>query len=61
MRWYDRITKIDRRIIYLLLTSLVILPFFLKIPINQPMINPGEDYLVKKHDMAVIIESRDGA
>ena len=35
MRWYDRITKIDRRIIYILLTALVILPFFVKVTIPQ--------------------------
>ncbi len=35
MKWYDRITMIDRRIIYLLLTVLVILPFFVKVTIPQ--------------------------
>jgi hypothetical protein len=35
MKWYERITTIDRRIIYLTLTILVILPFFIKITIPQ--------------------------
>jgi hypothetical protein len=36
MKWYERISKIDRRIIYFILTILIILPFFfsLKIPQN---------------------------
>lgn len=35
MKWYDRITTIDRRIIYGLLTVLVILPFFVRVSIPQ--------------------------
>ncbi len=35
MKWYDRITSIDRRIIYALLTALVILPFFVNVTIPQ--------------------------
>jgi hypothetical protein len=35
MKWYDRIATIDRRIIYVLLTVLVILPFFVKVNIPQ--------------------------
>ncbi len=35
MRWYEVISTIDRRIIYILLTALVILPFFVKVTIPQ--------------------------
>lgn len=35
MRWYEVISTIDRRIIYILLTVLVILPFFVKVTIPQ--------------------------
>ncbi len=35
MKWYDRITMIDRRVIYLLLTVFVIIPFFIKVTIPQ--------------------------
>lgn len=35
MKWYDRITMIDRRVIYLLLTAFVIIPFFIKVTIPQ--------------------------
>lgn len=35
MKWYDRITRIDRRIIYLLLTLFIILPLFIPFKIPQ--------------------------
>jgi len=35
MKWYEIISKIDRRIIYLLLTFFVILPFFIPLTIPQ--------------------------
>lgn len=35
MRWYDRITAIDRRIIYLFLTLFVIVPFFIPFTIGE--------------------------
>ncbi len=35
MRWYEVISTIDRRIIYILLTALVILPFFVRVTIPQ--------------------------
>lgn len=35
MRWYEVISSIDRRIIYVLLTMLVILPFFVRVTIPQ--------------------------
>jgi voltage-gated potassium channel len=30
-----------------------------KIQINKPLINPSQEYVVKNHDMAIIIESRE--
>ena len=35
MKWYERLTSIDRRIIYILLTVLIILPFFVNVSIPQ--------------------------
>lgn len=35
MKWYEVISKIDRRIIYILLTLFIILPFFVKVTIPQ--------------------------
>ena len=35
MKWYDVIAKIDRRIIYLLLTLFIILPFFIPFKMRQ--------------------------
>ncbi len=35
MKWYDRITRIDHRIIYLLLTIFIILPLFIPFKIPQ--------------------------
>jgi len=35
MKWYEVISNIDRRIIYVLLTVLVILPFFVRVTIPQ--------------------------
>lgn len=35
MKWYEILSKIDRRIIYLLLTFFVILPFFIPLTIPQ--------------------------
>ena len=60
MKWYDRITKIDRRIIYLLLTSLVILPFFIKVTIPQnimPQTKRLFDFIeaIPPNDKAVMI------
>ncbi|KPK63236.1 hypothetical protein AMJ83_07735 [candidate division WOR_3 bacterium SM23_42] len=60
MKWYERITKIDRRIIYLLLTSLVILPFFVKVTIPQnimPQTKRLFDFIesIPPNDKAVMI------
>lgn len=60
MKWYDRITKIDRRIIYVVLTVLVILPFFIKITIPQnimPQTKRLFDYIesIPPNDKAVMI------
>ncbi len=35
MKWYERLTRIDRRVIYLLLTLFVILPFFVPFEIPE--------------------------
>lgn len=35
MKWYEAIAKIDRRIIYLLLTIFVVLPFFIRFSLRQ--------------------------
>lgn len=60
MKWYDRITKIDRRIIYTLLTGLVILPFFVKVTIPQnimPQTKRLFDFIesIPQDDKAVMI------
>jgi hypothetical protein len=60
MRWYERITAIDRRVIYLLLTVLVILPFFIKISIPQnimPQTKRLFDYIesIPQNDKAVML------
>jgi hypothetical protein len=60
MKWYERITTIDRRIIYLTLTILVILPFFIKITIPQnimPQTKRLFDYIesIPPNDKAVMI------
>ncbi|MCK4941240.1 hypothetical protein KAS45_04040 [candidate division WOR-3 bacterium] len=60
MKWYERITTIDRRVIYLLLTVLVILPFFIKITIPQnimPQTKRLFDYIesIPQNDKAVMI------
>lgn len=60
MKWYDRITKIDRRIIYLLLTVLVALPFFVKVNIPQnimPQTKKLFDFIesIPPNDKAVMI------
>ena len=60
MKWYEIISKIDRRIIYLLLTVFVILPFFIhfKIPQNiMPQTRKLFDFIesIPGNDKAVII------
>jgi len=60
MKWYDRITKIDRRIIYILLTVLVIMPFFIKVNIPQkimPQTKKLFDFIesILPNDKAVLI------
>ncbi len=60
MKWYEVIAGIDRRIIYLLLTILVILPFFLhfRIPQNiMPQTRRLFDFIesIPENDKAVII------
>jgi hypothetical protein len=60
MKWYDRITTIDRRIIYLLLTVLVIMPFFVKVTIPQKIMPQTQrlfDFIesVKPRNKAVMI------
>lgn len=29
-----------------------------EIQINRPMVNPGDEYVISKYDMAIVIESR---
>jgi hypothetical protein len=60
MKWYDRITRIDRRIIYLLLTLFIILPLFIpfKIPQNvMPQTQQLFDFVdtIPPDDKVVII------
>ncbi|KPJ73811.1 hypothetical protein AMJ52_03145 [candidate division TA06 bacterium DG_78] len=60
MKWYDIISKIDRRIIYLLLTIFVILPFFIPFTIPQnimPQTRKLFDFVesIPPKDKAVII------
>jgi hypothetical protein len=60
MKWYDVISKIDRRIIYLLLTIFVILPFFIPFTIPQnimPQTRKLFDFVesIPPQDKAVII------
>lgn len=60
MKWYDRMTSIDRRVIYLLLTVLIILPLFipLKIPQNvMPQTQQLFDFVdaIPPQDKVVII------
>jgi hypothetical protein len=60
MKWYDTISKIDRRIIYFLLTIFVILPFFIPFTIPQnimPQTRKLFDFVesIPPHDKAVII------
>jgi hypothetical protein len=60
MKWYDIISKIDRRIIYLLLTIFVVLPFFIPFTIPQnimPQTRKLFDFVesIPPHDKAVII------
>ncbi len=60
MKWYDRITTIDRRIIYLLLTVLVIMPFFVKVTIPQKIMPQTQklfDFIesIPPNDKAVLI------
>lgn len=62
MRWYETISKIDRRIIYLLLTALVILPFFMRIAIPQnimPQTKRLFDFIenIPPNDKVVIVSS----
>lgn len=60
MRWYERLTRIDRRVIYILLTLFVILPFFVpfKIPENvMPQTRRLFDFLdsIPARNQAVIL------
>lgn len=60
MKWYDRITSIDRRVIYMLLTLLVILPFFVKVTIPQKIMPQTQrlfDFIesIPQDDKAVMI------
>jgi hypothetical protein len=60
MKWYDRITTIDRRVIYILLTVLVILPFFLNVNIPQKIMPQTKrlfDFIesIPPNDKAVMI------
>lgn len=60
MKWYDVISKIDRRIIYLTLTIFVILPFFVPFTISQnimPQTQKLFDFVesIPPNDKAVII------
>lgn len=60
MKWYEKLSKIDQRIIYLLLTIFVILPFFVpfKIPQNiMPQTKKLFDFVeqIPPNEKAVII------
>ncbi len=60
MRWYERLIRIDRRVIYLLLTVLVIAPFFvpLRIPENiMPQTRRLFDFIeaIPAQDKAVLM------
>lgn len=60
MKWYEKLTRIDRRVIYVLLTVFVILPFFIpfKIPENvMPQTQRLFDFIesIPARDKAVII------
>jgi len=60
MKWYERLTRIDRRVIYVILTVFVILPFFIpfKIPENvMPQTRRLFDFIesIPVRDKAVII------
>jgi hypothetical protein len=60
MKWYEKLTRIDRRVIYVLLTAFVILPFFIpfKIPENvMPQTRRLFDFIesIPTRDKAVII------
>jgi hypothetical protein len=60
VKWYDRITTIDRRIIYVLLTVLVILPFFINVKIPQKVMPQTQklfDFIesIPPRDKAVMI------
>jgi hypothetical protein len=60
MKWYDVISSIDRRIIYVLLTVLVILPFFVHVTIPQNIMPQTQrlfDFIesVSPNDKAVIM------
>jgi hypothetical protein len=60
LKWYEKLTRIDRRVIYVLLTVFVILPFFIpfKIPENvMPQTQRLFDFIesIPARDKAVII------
>jgi len=60
MRWFELISRIDRRIIYLLLTIFVILPFFIPLKISQNIMYQTKklfDFIedIQPNDKAVII------
>ncbi|UCG91284.1 MAG: hypothetical protein JSV97_09385 [candidate division WOR-3 bacterium] len=60
MKWYEVISTIDRRIIYVLLTVLVILPFFTRVTIPQNIMPQTQrlfDFIesVPPNDKAVIM------
>ncbi len=60
MKWYEVISTIDRRVIYVLLTALVILPFFTRVTIPQNIMPQTQrlfDFIesVPPNDKAVIM------
>jgi hypothetical protein len=60
MKWYERLSQIDRRIIYLLLTIVIILPFFVRFSMRQnimPQTKKLFDFVdsIPAHDKAIII------
>jgi hypothetical protein len=60
MKWYERLTSIDRHIIYILLTVLIILPFFLNVTIPQKIMPQTQrlfDFIesIPPRDKAVMI------
>lgn len=60
MKWHERISSIDRRIIYIILSALVIIPFFIPFTMKQNIMPQTQrlfDFIeaLPPHDKAVIM------